>query len=35
MGRMDEGQAVLRRAVEIHPWIPERAMLLPQPGEEL
>lgn len=35
MGRIDEGQEVLRAAVERHPWIPERGMLLPRPGEEL
>lgn len=35
MGRIDEGQAVLRAAVARHPWIPERGMLLPVPGEDL
>lgn len=32
-GRMDLGQAALRRAVEIHPWLKERSMLTPPPGE--
>ncbi|MEO3389156.1 hypothetical protein [Mesorhizobium sp. CAU 1741] len=32
-GRMEIGQASLRRAVEIHPWLKERSMLIPQPGE--
>jgi tetratricopeptide (TPR) repeat protein len=32
-GRMDLGQAALRRAVEIHPWLKERSMLIPVPGE--
>lgn len=35
MGRMEEGQAALREAVRRHPWIPERAMLLPEPGRKL
>ncbi|MEX5727201.1 tetratricopeptide (TPR) repeat protein [Rhodovulum iodosum] len=35
MGRVDEGQAALREAVRRHPWIPERAMLLPEPGQKL
>jgi Tfp pilus assembly protein PilF len=30
-GRMEPGQAALRRAVEIHPWLKERSMLLPPP----
>ena len=32
-GRMKLGQAALRRAVEIHPWLKERSMLIPAPGE--
>ena len=32
-GRMELGQAALRRAVAIHPWIRERSMLIPPPGE--
>src|SRR5690606_31046067 len=31
-GRIEPGQEALRRAVEIHPWLKERAMLLPPPG---
>ena len=32
-GRVDLGQAALRRAVEIHPWLKERSMLMPVPGK--
>lgn len=32
-GRMEAGQEALRRAVEIHPWLKERGMLIPAPGE--
>lgn len=32
-GRIELGQDALRRAVEIHPWLRERSMLLPVPGE--
>ena len=32
-GRMELGQKALRRAVEIHPWLKERSMLIPLPGE--
>ena len=35
MGRFDEGQEVLRGAVDLDPWLPERGMLVPKPGEEL
>ena len=28
-GRIEPGQAALRRAVEIHPWLKERSMLIP------
>ena len=31
-GRVELAQAALRRAVEIHPWLRERSMLLPVPG---
>ena len=30
---MELGQTALRRAVEIHPWLKERSMLIPPPGE--
>lgn len=32
-GRMELGQDALRHAVEIHPWLRERSMLLPVPSE--
>lgn len=32
-GRVELGQEVLRRAIEIDPWLRERSMLLPVPGE--
>lgn len=35
LGRMDEGQRVLRRAVEMNPWLPERGMLAVPEGREL
>ncbi len=35
LGRMEEGQAVLRQALELNPWLPERRLLLDPPGEEL
>jgi tetratricopeptide (TPR) repeat protein len=31
-GRMEAGQKALREAVEIHPWLKERSMLIPEPG---
>lgn len=34
-GRMELSQAALRRAVEIHPWLKERSMLIGKPGETL
>lgn len=34
-GRVEAGQAALRRAVEIHPWLKERGMLIPVPGEAI
>lgn len=38
LGRHDAGQGMLRTALALNPWLPERAMLLPEPqppGEEL
>ena len=35
LGRGDEAQEVLREAVELNPWIPERGLLQELPGEEL
>lgn len=35
LGRMDEGQKVLRDALKMNPWLPERGMLIQEPGEEL
>jgi tetratricopeptide (TPR) repeat protein len=32
LGRMEAGQAVLREALALNPWLPERGMLLPEPG---
>jgi Flp pilus assembly protein TadD len=32
MGRADEGDAVLREAVALHPWLPERGLLDPPAG---
>lgn len=32
-GRMELGQEALREAVAIHPWLRERSMLIPVPGE--
>lgn len=32
MGREDEGDAVLREAVALHPWLPERGLLDPPAG---
>jgi tetratricopeptide (TPR) repeat protein len=35
-GRIELGQLALRQALEIHPWLSERRMLLPEaPGQEL
>ena len=30
LGRVDEGQAVLRQALELNPWLRERGLLIPQ-----
>ena len=35
LGRTELGQSVLRRALDLHPWLPERHMLIKSPGEEL
>lgn len=35
LGRVDEGQAALRDALAINPWLSERALLIEPPGEEL
>lgn len=35
LGRGDEAQDVLREAVNLNPWIPERGLLQELPGEEL
>lgn len=34
-GRTELGQKALREAIEVHPWLKERGMLLPVPGQEL
>ncbi|MGR3321454.1 MAG: tetratricopeptide repeat protein [Pseudooceanicola sp.] len=34
LGRFEEGQAALRAALELHPWLPERNMLV-EPGTDL
>lgn len=35
LGRVDEGQETLRGALALNPWLPERHLLRPQPGEKL
>ncbi|MBW4982938.1 tetratricopeptide repeat protein [Mameliella sp. CS4] len=35
LGREEEAQAALRAALAINPWLAERALLKPLPGEEL
>lgn len=32
-GRMEAAQRALREAVAIHPWLKERALIIPEPGE--
>ena len=32
LGRMDEGQLVLRQALALNPWLPERGLLLREPA---
>jgi tetratricopeptide (TPR) repeat protein len=34
LGQVEEGQAALRAALALHPWLPERRMLI-DPGEDL
>lgn len=35
MGRMDEGQAALRAALALNPWLSERALLQEPPGQPI
>ena len=35
LGRHDEAQAELRRAVEMNPWLSERALLVDPPGQDI
>ena len=35
LGREDEAQEVLRMALKLHPWLPERAFLRKVPGTDL
>jgi tetratricopeptide (TPR) repeat protein len=35
LGQMDEAQKVLREALALNPWIPERGLLRPEPGEDI
>jgi tetratricopeptide (TPR) repeat protein len=35
LGRIEAGQAMLRAAVRLDPWLPERSLLLPRPGQSL
>jgi tetratricopeptide (TPR) repeat protein len=35
LGRTEAGQAVLREALEMNPWLPERGLLIEPPGETL
>lgn len=35
LGREDEAQVALRAALEVNPWLPERALLKAAPGDEL
>jgi tetratricopeptide (TPR) repeat protein len=34
-GRREQGQKALREAVALHPWLKERRMILPVPGQDL
>lgn len=34
-GRMEAAQRTLREAVAIHPWLKERSLIIPEPGEIL
>ncbi|NRB00813.1 MAG: hypothetical protein HRU32_13510 [Rhodobacteraceae bacterium] len=35
LGRNDVAQAILREALEVNPWLPERAYLIEPPGQDL
>jgi tetratricopeptide (TPR) repeat protein len=35
LGRTEAGQSVLRQALALNPWLPERGMLIEPPGEDL
>jgi len=35
MGRDDEGQAALRAALKLNPWLVERSRLVEKPGEDI
>jgi len=35
LGRVEEAQTVLKQAVRLNPWLPERHLILPPPGKEL
>ena len=35
LGRIEASQRVLRKALALNPWLPERAMLIETPGEDL
>jgi len=35
LGRTEAAQNILRQALELNPWLPERYMLVTPPGEEL
>lgn len=35
LGRQDEAQVVLRRAVALNPWLKERSLLVPIPGQDI
>jgi tetratricopeptide (TPR) repeat protein len=35
LGRIDEGQAALKQALKLNPWLPERRMLLPPKSDQL
>ena len=35
LGRQDEGQAALRAALELNPWLSERALLDEPPGQDI
>ena len=35
LGRIETGQSVLRQALRFNSWLPERGMLIKQPGEDI